>query len=544
MPALPSSWKSRLPGLATLLVSAVLLFAQLGHYSLWDDEALTALVALGINQTGDTSVVVDHNVVAFRSGLLVKDLCDRSTPPLCEYLTAPFLLAFPGSALAARFPFALLGWLTILIGVVAMQRSRVPAFSQWLAFMAIIGNVSLFLYFRQCRYYSPMVFFSTLIVVLYLSWKQVSTRRLLLLSFLSVLLFASNYLGYLLAYACLAIDWLLWRRRELRLGLRDLAVLFVPQGLLCGLLALVWNPLSVSYGAYLGKNTPWDRIVMFLWSWRDLNHCEFFGGVLLAAAVIAGLVWRDKWIIRGAIAAVIYTAALAVVTPQIRSTTTVADVRYAVALIPLFIAIEVRFLSLLPGKYRIPVFLLALVAFGTNLLNGGPLLARQFHSTIADYVGELRNPPPEPYAPVIQWIKNHVTPGQSVLVYPDYMVYTLMFHAPQAVYAWQLDERTPPSLRKFPDIHFRLREAPDYLVGFGPATGQMIEDLKQLNRPVRYEIADQLNVLGIPLFRPELFWRTFKPIPQFDPRSHGIYLFRRVSPPLTDSSPPPQNPNH
>ncbi|MFZ4779187.1 MAG: hypothetical protein ACOYM3_27815, partial [Terrimicrobiaceae bacterium] len=281
MPALPGSLKFWLPGSATLLVSAVLLFAQLGHYSLWDDEALTALVAMGVAKTGDTSVILDHNVVAFRNGLLVVNQRDRSTPPLCEYLTAPFLIAFPGSALAARWPFALLGWLTVLLVVVAMQKNTVPAFTQWLAFLAISGNVSLFLYFRQCRYYSLVMFFSTLIVVLYLSWKTVSTRRLLLLGLLSVLLFASNYVSYVLVYTCLGIDYLLWRRTELKLSIRDLALLFIPQGIGCLLLACVWNPFKVSYGAYLQQNTSWDRVLMFLWSWRDMNQCEFFCGVLL-----------------------------------------------------------------------------------------------------------------------------------------------------------------------------------------------------------------------------------------------------------------------
>ena len=41
---------------------ALLLFARLGTYYLWDDEANTSLFGLGVWRTGDTSAVIDHNV--------------------------------------------------------------------------------------------------------------------------------------------------------------------------------------------------------------------------------------------------------------------------------------------------------------------------------------------------------------------------------------------------------------------------------------------------------------------------------------------------
>ena len=528
------SWQFRAPGIVLLAVSYIFLFAQLGHYSLWDDEALTALVSVGITMTGDTSIKLNHNVVAYRNGLLVKDGKDRATPPLCEYLPSLFLNFFPGSVLAARVPFALLGWLTVLLGVVILWKNRVSPLVQWLFCAAVLGNISFFLYFRQCRYYGLVIFLSALIVALYLS-SSISRKRLFLIAVLSVLLFASNYLSMMVLYACLAADYLLWRRKEIALEMREWATLLVPQAVGCLLIALVWNPLNTSYGSYLQKNTLWDRLTMFWWGWRDMNQCEFFSGLLLTATLIGGIIWKDRWLIRGFFAGLLYTIALAAISPQVRQMTSVADVRYFVPLIPLFIAVQVRFLSRLANHSKILVVVIAVVAFGTNLLNGGPMLTRGFHSTVVDYLGELFDPPAEPYAPTIQWVKDHVKPGQSIAVYPDYMMYSLMFHAPHAVYAWQLTDPPPPSLSDLPPIHFHGKEAPDFLIGFGPSTGQLIKDVNALGGSVQYQLAEQLDYLGTPLYRPELFWRTFKSVLQFDRQSQAIYIFLRVSPPIKEN---------
>jgi len=105
----------RLISAATILLSASLLFARLGNYALWDDDAVTALAARGVWRTGDTSVILDHNVVACRSGLLLSGTHERSTSPLPAYPAAPFVGLFGDSPLAARFPFALLGLASVAL---------------------------------------------------------------------------------------------------------------------------------------------------------------------------------------------------------------------------------------------------------------------------------------------------------------------------------------------------------------------------------------------------------------------------------------------
>ncbi len=43
----------------------------------------------------------------------------------------------------------------------------------------------------------------------------------------------------------------------------------------------------------------------------------------------------------------------------------------------------------------------------------------------------------------------------------------------------------------------------------------------------RYEHAATLNTFWKDLYRPELFWRTFRPVGRFDPDWEAIQIFRR-----------------
>src|SRR5438874_501944 len=93
----------------TLLVAASLLFCQLGHYALWDDEVGLALIAEQVWKTGDTGAVIGHNIVAPHEGFLLKNLHDRSNAPLPAYVIAPFIGLFGHNSFMLRLPCALCG---------------------------------------------------------------------------------------------------------------------------------------------------------------------------------------------------------------------------------------------------------------------------------------------------------------------------------------------------------------------------------------------------------------------------------------------------
>jgi hypothetical protein len=186
--------------------------------------------------------------------------------------------------------------------------------------------------------------------------------------------------------------------------------------------------------------------------------------------------------------------------------------------------------SALFGGLRLLGILATFLLVGTNIGTGKILIQRQLDSHPISYVKELLSPNEEPYAPVSKWINENVHPGASVLVYPDYMMYPLMFHAPQAIYAWQLDlkDQQDPQFKDLPAIHFKGIKVPDYLIVFGPAITSIrmvLENWKQ--KGVDYKEVGRINTFWSDRYRPELFWRTFTPILNYDPETQAIYIFKK-----------------
>ena len=529
-----------------------LIFARLGYYALWGDEALTALEAKAVLETGDTSMVIDHgNIIAYRDALLIHDFCDRSTPPLSSYLTAASFSLLGVNSFSARLPFALLGLGTVALMLLWAYREKWPVLLVLAA--ALIGNVSLILFFRQCRYYAPAIFFSVAIAFVYWRWKP-SPRNLLILSVLSVLLFVGDYMNYLALYFCMGVDWLIWRRNEWKPGWLGWLCFLGPQTVLIALVVRIWNPLKTHFGSYEGFNTVGDRLTLFFWYWRDMHRCEFFAIPVILLALAVGIVQYRDWLIRGCVAMAVYVAGLALVSPQIISHSVEGEVRYLAPLIPLALALQTGALcALLEGRRHL-LIVAALVVFGTNLLNYWPTGSPGLHpwelrSTLLSYLGELGMPQTEPFTPTSQWINENVPEGASICVEPYYMIYPLMFHAPHALYAWQLSWPPRPDLAGLPRIHFIGQEPPDYVIGFGPAAGQFMQSLQAWKRPdVRYQAVKTIDAYWQDGYRPELYWRNFQTTTDFNSSTEAVYIFQRMAPspnrapvaPLPGTRPPQQ----
>ena len=158
--------------LATVLLGALLLFSRLGHYALWDDEAMDALSARGVVSTGDTTAVLGENIVAYRNGLLLVNLRHQGMPPLPAYAVAVSFRVFGESAWSARLPFAICGLFCVTLLAWWGFQLGLSRVMQAVLGMAILGNVSLLLYFRNCHYYGFGIFFGAAITYLYLTALQ------------------------------------------------------------------------------------------------------------------------------------------------------------------------------------------------------------------------------------------------------------------------------------------------------------------------------------------------------------------------------------
>jgi len=530
--------------LVVIIASSFFIFYNLGYYALWDDEANTALFAQSVWRTGDTYAMLDHNLIAHTNGQELKDLYNRYIPPLGFYLAAPFVGLAPGSALAARLPFAICGLLTILLMLVWLWRAHASV-STWLLMSAgILGNVSLMLYFRQCRYYSPAIFATTALAFLYV-FRGSRKRTMFAIAVVSLLLLASNFMFYVAIYACLIVDYLLWGRKIRPLKLPELGMIFIPQFIFGGLLLNIYDLLAKKVGVNYDM-LIWlkDKMSMIFWNFRELNSCEHGVGILIILAPLLYFWSRDKRLLRCPMAIFTYVVAIAFLAPKPFENYNMATVRYLAPVIPICIFTSVLSIQTLAARAKWLMIPLAMLAFGSNVLHGGPLVGYdnkamfsqviaqgRFRSTVIEYVQELMNPPSSAYRTVADWINANLEDKETVWVMPSFATYPLMYHAPKALYAWQLDSKKEGQFEDLPDIHFVEKIPPEYVIAFGPQVGLVFQSFKRLKkRGVHYDKIEQIDLYWYDLIRPELFWHSFREIKDFSRNTQAIYIFKKAGP--------------
>ncbi len=509
-----------------ILAGALLLFKGLSAHALWDDEAIDALNARSIIESGDTLAKVGHNLVAYREGLLLVNGRQQASPPLSGYLAAISMALFGESSFAARLPFAACGLLTIAMALFFACKLGLSCLELVIVSITLLGNVSFLLYCRNSHYYGPGIMLTTACLISYwLGLRTIASQ--ILFGLFSALLLFSNYTWCVALYACIGADVIFWQRNLLSMGLSSfIRILFLP--ILAGLIILwKWNPLGTKLGDYLHGSTLIEKGKLFLWYWRDMNNCEFISyGILLAAVFFA--LFRGNLVLRRLLLSlIVYALVASALSTQLLETAHLADIRYMSGALPICIAITAVILVMAVRKQQLMGIALTVVACGTSLLNGGAL-----RFLPAEYISEVFSPTVDPYNPAARWIREHVSNGHSVWVLPDYMAYPLMFHAPNALYAWQLrpDQKTEQQFSRLPDIHFKGIVSPDYIVVFGPIVTQIRAMLENWNSMgVRYEEVYRINTFWKDLYRPELFWRTFKPIKGFDAETQGIYIYKKKS---------------
>lgn len=514
-----------------LFCSTVLLFSRLGEYALWDDESYTALAAKSILQTGDTSALCGENIVAYRNGLLLKGLNDRSTPPLSSYLCAISIYLFGETAWAVRFPFALMGLLLMGVAAYIIGKSKLTSTESFIWCVGILGNTSLFLYLRQGRYYAPAILLSFLIAVCYISLRR-DNKRLILLAVLMAALFSANYMNCVALICCMGLDYLIWERHSDPLSLPQFAIFSTIFGFPCVLIALIWNPLGTKISSYAQDNGLSDRITLLYWNVRDMNEAGFMIAGLIVLAFYLAFFRKKTWLMRGLTMIFVYVAVISLASPQIVKGTSQGDIRYLAPLIPFCTAVAVSAYIIQLKSRKSWALALAIPVFLTNIINGTFLTGQGVRSVPLEFCCELLSPPKDPYKPTAEWLRKNVQAGSSVWVLPDYMTYPLMFHAPDVIYAWQLRpiQKQEKQFEKLPDIHFQGIVSPDYIVVFGPMVLQirtMLEKWRAMG--VSYEEAYRINTFWKDLYRPELFWRSFKPIVGFEPSTEGVYIFHKAN---------------
>lgn len=144
---------------------AAALFFKLGHYTFWQDEAETALLAKSILQNGLPITKFDGKWITQFSGLeAAPDHLWVFTPWLPFYLTAASFKIFGAGEWAGRLPFALAAFFSALLFFKLVRRWTANPATASLALFFYVANVSLILYSRQCKYY-PLLLFGYLLAL-------------------------------------------------------------------------------------------------------------------------------------------------------------------------------------------------------------------------------------------------------------------------------------------------------------------------------------------------------------------------------------------
>jgi hypothetical protein len=227
----PAQIRSHWPFAIIAVIGAAFIFTNLGAGYLWADEGDTAVLAsnilkFGVPKAWDGVTFMDSDFGARENDQLVM----VSSPWVQYYVTAASFFVFGQNTFAARFPFALAGWMSILLVyfiVWQITANRRAAFS---AAVPLVFSVQFLLYSRQSRYYALSMLFTCLLIWTFFQMK--SRRHTVLFALLAILLFHIHPIG-IVPVGVLAILTLLHRpfgtqRRSLWLALPGVIAFTIP----------------------------------------------------------------------------------------------------------------------------------------------------------------------------------------------------------------------------------------------------------------------------------------------------------------------------
>jgi hypothetical protein len=160
-----------------------------------------------------------------------------------------------------------------------------------------------------------------------------------------------------------------------------------------------------------------------------------------------------------------------------------------------------------------------------------PFSPEEWSCRPAEFIRELFIPQVTSIDVAVKWIENNVHKGESIWVVPDFMRYSLIYHAPQPVYAWQLKSPPQKQFAALPPIHFAGQIPTDYFIVFGPFKEEVDRFINFLkSQALDYQFIEVLDVYWADQTRPEIMLRTFRTTKDFDRRSEAVYVYRRVTP--------------
>lgn len=486
-----------------LALATVLIFSRLGQDYLWSDEGDTAVFAANIVKHGvpvawDGTALIDSDLGKRLNG----DLVMISHPWLQYYLTAASFAVFGESAWAARFPFAILGLVTIVLTYFMVWQASCNRWTAAAAAGLLTVSVQFLLYSRQSRYYTLSAALTCLLVWAFLrlrSWQSAA-----LFSAIAALNFHSHPIA-LAPLAAMGVLTLLpgpfrEHRRWFWMAMPAVALFTIP-----------W--LFIASNGYSEATRTIERIGQFLPRLGQFAiECGSVTSLPAVTVAIILLAWRGKRPVFStderrlaiAIAAVMAAFGVVMALTQARETIWTTGVRYAPAVLPFAAmlgamtlmraangrrALAIAFMLMLtftkvgrltPWTFWHPSVALwdrdATVAFH----NPERAVDRVLRTGQIAFVQSLGRPNPGTTGHIVEYLKANAKPGDVVLT--NYGWEPLYFHTRLPLAMTVLSSYPsyqPAKARGLPDYVFRPNDA-KWIVwrrAWGAYRGQSIDQV-------------------------------------------------------------------
>ncbi|MBF0565893.1 MAG: glycosyltransferase family 39 protein [Nitrospirae bacterium] len=147
------------------IVGAFFYLYRLDSRVLWEDESITANLAVNILKYGIPMGDDGKNRLVFNSpGDINKENVWVYSPWLSEYITAVSFAIFGKNEFAARLPFAVLGFLSVVFLFYVVWDIFKDRRMALIALLLLVTSEILILHSRQCKYYAIAVFMQVLFI--------------------------------------------------------------------------------------------------------------------------------------------------------------------------------------------------------------------------------------------------------------------------------------------------------------------------------------------------------------------------------------------
>lgn len=525
------------------VLAGLLAFWGLGNNDLWEDEALTAVYGRNLMKTGTLIGWDGRNLTGYgMRALLNEDMISTYAPPLQYLVGGLSLKIFGDSAAGMRSLFVLIGLFSIPL-VAAWFKHEFDSDEFWIVALILALSVPYLLYIRQVRYYPLALTFAFGLLWVWAVIGRAKHYRwwIVLGTTFLCLLVLSQYLYAVGTCAVIAISLIRERYRNRRNFILLAVIILVGLSAATAVLILNTNELQqVLASAETGQVSKFARLMVMVP--RDASRFEFFpiGMFLFGAAGAAALGKAGMTHLRGLLLALAYgggiIAAISLVSPQIPlSTSTDADMRYYILLIPLGAVAACKIYELLQ-ETRFPgvpaLFLVLLIS--SNVLTFNFFGRIGLHSRLVQYVGEVMNDYTTGTEAISRYIEGQISTEECIFIVPTASLTSQLYYHPEHKFCGVVTNQVAFAKKHAAELRkdlFWESAVPDHVIVGGRPPDQMSRLLTELYGQGAYELEGALPVFWADATRPEIPWRSFSQIPIQDPFLHGVLIFHRTSEP-------------